>query len=707
MENDLISNRYKPLFIRARGGFSSVEVAWDTKLTRRVAIKRMSTGISLPLASLEEARTVALLSSPNIVNVYDFEQTGSETLIIMENVDGPSLAELMADSDELLELDTATTILDGVVAALEYAHENQVLHLDIKPGNILIDESGHVKVSDFGLAELAGAQGFGEVQGGTIGYMPPEQLTGGLVDTRTDVWALAALSYQLLTGLNPFFALSPRESLLHISEEAYALPSELRPELSGGIDEALVKALKPQADTRPARVTDFWLALRPYLGKVGPGRRRLKTLVRTWAGKEAALLEGTTEYALGLLDDDSTHEVHALAEQGIPQTNHADTDAALDDENISIWNGNYQLDEDTWDEAAHAARQQRKARRREKRRKNRAERKKRPPLWQRLSPGGQVFIARSFSALAAASMVWLAMSALPYLSNPLAQAATAAAVSTNNPVPALPDAAFIARLALMIVVGLVAFIVPSIGAGLAALCLTLGFFFTGNWFVGNLVLVCSVVWWVFVGRRSPADATIFTLTPFLTMVGLPLLLPLLAGYFQNWRRALGTTAFGCFIFSLLSLLTYRSTGVFFPFVLGGETTLYGQFSSLPLHNLFGSSATLMQMPDMNQLFIPLANLFTSGEFWLIFISWMGTSVVMSLLLSGKSRVKYVIATLCATGVLLAGYTLPYVLFTGADNPMLLAAMLTRIAMALAVCLLLIALGVEPKPKVGRNRGSVR
>ncbi|MDR1358393.1 MAG: serine/threonine protein kinase [Coriobacteriales bacterium] len=715
MEHDLIAHRYKPLFSRARGGFSDVIIAWDTRLARRVAIKRIATGTGLPVASLEEARTTALLSSPNIVNVYDFEHTGAETLIIMENVDGPSLAELMAGSSELLDIDVATTILEGIATALEYAHENQVLHLDIKPANVLIDQSGHIKVSDFGLAELAGAQGFGEVQGGTIGYMPPEQLRGEPVDERADLWALAALSYQLLTGANPFFALSPRESLEQIFAEQYALPSELRPALGGSVDEALVSALSPSREARPPSVADFWLELRPYLGKLGPGRRRLKSLVRAWVGREARFLEGTgaspfSEAADGAAlrgADESDETSSEAAGEGLAE------DAPGSHAAVPLWSSS----DDEYEDEEEALRRERRAQQRAARKEERAARGASLPLWQRLGARGQLFFARVVAAVAAASMAWIALSALPYLSEPLAQAATAAATSTGSATPALLDTAFAARLAITAVCAVTACIVPRVGAALATLCLVLSFFFTGNWLVGILVLAACSAWWAAVGRQSATDATVFTLSPLLAVLGLPLLLPLLAGYFQTWRRALGTAGLGCFVCSLLSLTTAPvasdTASAFFASLLGfgsqlfDGTPLYGHLSALPLADLLGAAPELMQMPNGNELFIPLINLCTTPEFWLVLAGWLAASVVMSLLIGGKSRVKYTLATLCGTGIVAAGYVLSFVLFVGTDSLALLAATILRLVLALALCLLLLVLGVQPRPDLSKGKGKGR
>ena len=710
MQNDLIANRYKPLFTRGRGGFADVVIAWDTRLARRVAIKRISTGTSLPVTGLEEARTAALLSSPNIVSVYDFENASTETLMVMENVDGPSLGELMADSSELLTIDVATTILDGIVSALEYAHENQVLHLDIKPANILIDQSGHIKVSDFGLAELAGSNGFGEVQGGTIGYMPPEQLTGELIEARTDIWALAALSYQLLTGMNPFFALSPRDSLERITAGHFALPSELRSELSGGIDEALVKALNPQMEARPSSVADFWLELRPHLGKIGPGRRQLKSLVNAWAGKEAALLDNAAKAhaAPDTLDaPDAPDEEVELTEAEI-----LDDDTSLVNakkKRIAIWNGNYEDDEPAKWEKQDAEKQQQKAYKRTDQKSQRKKRGPKLPIWQRVSTPGQLFIARCICAFAAAIMVWLALSTLPYLSDPLAQAATAAATNTGNPTPALLDAAFTARLIIMIVVAIVAFAAPSIGTALAALCLVLGFFFTGNWLIGMLVFIGCAAWWIGIGRHNYADSAVFALSPFFAVLSLPMLIPLLSGYFQNWKRALGTSALCCFVCSLLSILTYGLAEAFFSSLIGmGEATaIYGGFGKPPLEELLSISPTMMQLPNPNDLFIPLISLITSLEFWIIFASWLIASVVMSLLNSGKSRVKYVVATLCGTGIVAGGYLLPLLLFTETYSVALFAATIVRLVIALTICLMLVLIGVQPKPYEYKGKGKGR
>ena len=178
--------RYRPLETRAAGGFGSVEICLDGRLQRRVAIKRMPLASPYTRATAEttrtalaEARTASMLQHPNIVSVIDFTYDAGYAYLVMEYVDGMSLEEFLSQVEgNSLTYDEAACIADALVQAVAYAHENGVLHLDIKPANVLIDRSGHVKITDFGMATLTSAAGFGGARGGTIGYMPPEQLRG-------------------------------------------------------------------------------------------------------------------------------------------------------------------------------------------------------------------------------------------------------------------------------------------------------------------------------------------------------------------------------------------------------------------------------------------------------------------------------------------------------------------------------------------------
>ena len=171
------------------------------------------------------------LTHPNIVTVHDFEVRGNVAYLIMEYVSGLTLAELLARVEGgVLTYDECAHLLSSLAAALDFAHANDVLHLDIKPSNVFIDSSGAVKLGDFGMASLASAAGWEGARGGTVGYMPPEQLAGGLVDERTDVFALGVVCYQALTGISPFLAKDAEASRRKIERGAKPL-AKVEPEL--------------------------------------------------------------------------------------------------------------------------------------------------------------------------------------------------------------------------------------------------------------------------------------------------------------------------------------------------------------------------------------------------------------------------------------------------------------------------------------------
>lgn len=127
-----------------------------------------------------------MIQDSNIVTVHDFEVDNGFAYIIMEYVEGITLSQFLDQYGDEMTLDMLTCIFNGVAHALEVAHANNVLHLDIKPDNVLIDKKGKVKVTDFGLATLADEYGQGRANAGTIGYMPPEQMRRLALDTRTD-----------------------------------------------------------------------------------------------------------------------------------------------------------------------------------------------------------------------------------------------------------------------------------------------------------------------------------------------------------------------------------------------------------------------------------------------------------------------------------------------------------------------------------------
>ena len=276
----ILLGRYRVLETNTSGGFGSVSICWDPRLQRRVAIKQMPllVGEDLPQQvstvdeALAEARTSSMLAHPNIVTVFDFEVDGMYSYLVMEYVDGLNLADLLARvEDGVLSFDECAHLVDSVASALAYAHENGVLHLDIKPANIMIDRAGTVKIADFGMATLASAAGYGGARGGTVGYMPPEQIEGAMVDERTDVFSLAVVVWQALTGSCPYAASTPEQSLELIRRGPSPTLSRIEPELAGVVEGTLLRALDPTPTARMASVEAFARDLVRALGDTQDG----------------------------------------------------------------------------------------------------------------------------------------------------------------------------------------------------------------------------------------------------------------------------------------------------------------------------------------------------------------------------------------------------------------------------------------------------
>ena len=309
---DLLLDRYVVLDEAGSGAFGSVVLAWDTRIQRRVAIKCMpledneslpSQGASIlvderpfdtsRVAGLDEARTAAMLSDASIVSVYDFEVSNNMAYLILEYVDGMALADLLAQYPDEINADIVAYVFKTVAHALTVAHKHHVLHLDIKPENVLIDRQGQVKVTDFGLARLATELGYGIATGGTIGYMPPEQMTGQELDERCDQWALASLTYEMVSGGNPFIVDKLRDAEDAIYDAELVIPSLCMDGLDADIDDILFCALDPDPQERYDSVKDFAEQLQPCLGSTRKGKNALKRLVGTPEIEDD--LDGTTE----------------------------------------------------------------------------------------------------------------------------------------------------------------------------------------------------------------------------------------------------------------------------------------------------------------------------------------------------------------------------------------------------------------------------
>src|SRR3954454_20893704 len=254
----------------ARGGMADVFLARDSLLDRPVALKVLFPEFATDRSFVErfrrEAQSAANLSHPNIVGVYDWGESGGTYFIVMEYVDGRSLAQVLRD-DGALSPDRAADITTDIASALGFAHRNGVVHRDVKPGNVLISPSGQVKVTDFGIARAVTTQEnltqTGTVMG-TATYFSPEQARGEAVDPRSDVYSLGVVLYEMLTGKPPFAGENPVAVAYKHVQETPVPPRQVDPALPSSLEAVTLKALAKNPANRYASADDLAADLRRF-----------------------------------------------------------------------------------------------------------------------------------------------------------------------------------------------------------------------------------------------------------------------------------------------------------------------------------------------------------------------------------------------------------------------------------------------------------
>lgn len=204
-----LRNRY---FLREQigsGGMADVYQAWDNLRATRMAVKVLRRDLAqssrFNRMFEQEAELLRKLEHPNIVRLYEFDKEGDVVFIVMDWVEGIDLRKAINEHQKPFNLQEVSHILQPVSAALNYAHQNNVFHCDVKPANILLHADGRVLLTDFGVARLASE----DTGGGTPPYMAPEQFSGGVIGAATDVYALGITMYEMLSGLVPFRGETP------------------------------------------------------------------------------------------------------------------------------------------------------------------------------------------------------------------------------------------------------------------------------------------------------------------------------------------------------------------------------------------------------------------------------------------------------------------------------------------------------------------
>ncbi|MEV4134058.1 protein kinase [Dactylosporangium sp. NPDC049742] len=275
MVGRLLNGRYELRSVIGRGGMADVWLAVDGRLDRPVAVKMLhdqgGADPSIPERFEREAHTAARLSHPSIVAVYDVGVDGGTPYLVMELVQGHSLADELAKGP--LDPRRAVHIAEQVCDALAAAHDAGVVHRDVKPANILISDEGRVKVCDFGIARITdraqAALTAPATVVGTSSYMAPEQVLGEPVDARTDLYALGCVLYAMLTGRPPFTEGSPVQIAWQQIHQAAVPVTVLRPGLPPQLAGLVGALLAKRARDRPASAAQVRAALSGTAGGTG------------------------------------------------------------------------------------------------------------------------------------------------------------------------------------------------------------------------------------------------------------------------------------------------------------------------------------------------------------------------------------------------------------------------------------------------------
>jgi len=305
--------RYDIVRILGRGAMGVVYEGRDPNLDRRVAIKTIRIHNLSHDAAVEyharfrtEARSAARLSHPNIVNVFDSGQDQTTSYLVMEFIQGEDLKHHL-DGGARFSVHASLTLVHDLLMALEHAHRQNVVHRDVKPANMLIEPSGRVKLTDFGVARIQDTDETHLTQvGAVVGtpkYMSPEQAKGERGDSRSDVFSASVVLYELLTGKQPFAGGGQFVVIHQIVNLQPPAPSALNPSLPAALDEVLARAMAKNPDERYATAREFALALRSLMqqmlaapGSLPPDRPLDNSNTEFFAPKAEVVLASTISH---------------------------------------------------------------------------------------------------------------------------------------------------------------------------------------------------------------------------------------------------------------------------------------------------------------------------------------------------------------------------------------------------------------------------
>ena len=260
----ILAQRYRIVALAGRGGMGEVFRAEDLTLGQIVAMKFLPERLSRDAQALArfhaEVRNARQVSHPNVCRVFDIGETDGTLFLTMEYVDGEDLASVVRRIGRLSP-DKATEIARQICAGLAAAHERGVIHRDLKPANIMLDGAGKIRITDFGLAGIAASIQGEEARSGTPAYMAPEQLAGKQVTTRSDIYSLGLVLYEILTGKRAFEASTLQELMRLRDSGTFTHPSTLVRDLDLLIERVILRCLESDPDKRPASALQVAAAL--------------------------------------------------------------------------------------------------------------------------------------------------------------------------------------------------------------------------------------------------------------------------------------------------------------------------------------------------------------------------------------------------------------------------------------------------------------
>lgn len=285
LTGELIDNRYLLQRLIASGGMASIYSALDTRLDRPVAVKIMHAHLANDEAFvsrfIKEAKATAALSHPNIVSIQDqgWNQGGPPAVfIVMELVEGTTLRDLLNESSPL-SIEQAFQIINPVLSALSAAHKLGIIHRDIKPENILISKDGRIKVADFGLARNTSMNQTMTAESsvilGSVSYLSPEQVQRGVADSRSDIYAIGILIFEMLTGTKPYDGETPIQiAYRHVNDRIPELV-KIKSDIPKNLSDLIFSATSPNPDLRPRDAEELLNSMRQIQVEIDPKRRQM------------------------------------------------------------------------------------------------------------------------------------------------------------------------------------------------------------------------------------------------------------------------------------------------------------------------------------------------------------------------------------------------------------------------------------------------